>query len=50
MMGRWVAGLGIGALSLLVPMYQGLSLGGFQDHYDADHHQLRQLLVTFAVR
>ncbi len=25
MMGRWVAGLGVGALSLLVPMYQGLS-------------------------
>lgn len=24
MMGRWVAGLGVGALSLLVPMYQGL--------------------------
>ncbi len=23
MMGRWVAGLGVGALSLLVPMYQG---------------------------
>lgn len=22
MMGRWVAGLGVGALSLLVPMYQ----------------------------
>ena len=38
MMGRWVAGLGVGALSLLVPMYQGLSLGGVQDHYDADHH------------
>jgi MFS transporter, SP family, sugar:H+ symporter len=25
MMGRWVAGLGVGALSLLVPMYQGVS-------------------------
>ena len=24
MMGRWVAGLGVGALSLLVPMYQGV--------------------------
>jgi len=23
MMGRWVAGLGVGALSLLVPMYMG---------------------------
>jgi SP family sugar:H+ symporter-like MFS transporter len=32
MMGRWVAGLGVGALSLLVPMYQGLSLG-MQDHW-----------------
>jgi len=26
MMGRWVAGLGVGALSLLVPMYQGRSI------------------------
>jgi MFS transporter, SP family, sugar:H+ symporter len=26
MIGRWVAGLGIGALSLLVPMYQGWSI------------------------
>ena len=25
MIGRFVAGLGVGALSLLVPMYQGLS-------------------------
>ena len=24
MVGRWVAGLGVGALSLLVPMYQGM--------------------------
>lgn len=24
MMGRWVSGLGVGALSLLVPMYQGM--------------------------
>jgi hypothetical protein len=24
MIGRWVAGLGVGALSLLVPMYQGM--------------------------
>lgn len=27
MMGRWVSGLGVGALSLLVPMYQGQSAG-----------------------
>jgi len=26
MMGRWVAGLGVGALSLLVPMYMGKPL------------------------
>lgn len=26
MMGRWVSGLGVGALSLLVPMYQGKTL------------------------
>jgi MFS transporter, SP family, sugar:H+ symporter len=26
MIGRWVAGLGVGALSLLVPMYQCISV------------------------
>jgi MFS transporter, SP family, sugar:H+ symporter len=36
MMGRWVAGLGVGALSLLVPMYQGM-LHGIRDCHYTDH-------------
>jgi SP family sugar:H+ symporter-like MFS transporter len=36
MVGRWVAGLGVGALSLLVPMYQGRQECGIMFVKDAD--------------
>jgi MFS family permease len=49
MIGRWVSGLGVGALSLLVPMYQGISLGVSRSFKDADPPQLRRLLAIFVV-
>jgi hypothetical protein len=48
MMGRWVAGLGVGALSLLVPMYQGVSHNP-QMRWYTDPRQLKRLPVTFVV-
>jgi SP family sugar:H+ symporter-like MFS transporter len=47
MMGRFVAGLGVGALSLLVPMYQVCTIG-FYYYAQSDLSRQRQHLATSA--
>jgi len=46
MMGRWVAGLGIGALSMLVPMYQAET---GPRHIRGALISTYQLLITFGI-